>query len=166
MRVIHQHNNGSRFIVHLLLTRYGWWEYSRVEDNFKMSSLGNKVTLTISLIELDVKSFLALEMGGRNHPFFFFYLSITDLQLYVSFRCKNIVVWYFYTLWNDHVDKSSYHLSPYKVTTVFAVLYITSPGLNYFITEVCTLHSLHLFTHPPHFSNNHSFGLCVCHAFL
>lgn len=28
-----------------------------------MSSLGNEVTLTISLIELDVKSFLALEIG-------------------------------------------------------------------------------------------------------
>ena len=33
---------------------------SRVQDNFKMSSLGNEVTLTISLIELDVKIIFGL----------------------------------------------------------------------------------------------------------
>ena len=45
---------------------------------------------------------------------------------------------YFYTLQNDHNNESGYHLSPYKVITIlltiFSRLYITSPGLMYFIS--------------------------------
>ena len=123
-----------------------------------MSSLGNEVTLTISLIELDVKIIFGL--GDRVvETILFFNWSITNLQLYVSFRCKNIVVWYFYTLWNDHLDKSSYHLSPYKVTTIllirFYMLYITF--LWFILYKLCLLISLIYLVHFsfPFLSGNH-----------
>ena len=46
------------------------------------------------------------------------------------------MIQYFYTLQNDHHNKSSCHLSPYKVITillaVFPMLYITSQRLFFF----------------------------------
>ena len=54
------------------------------------------------------------------------------------FQVHIIVILYLYTLQNDHHDKSSYHLAPYKVIiillTIFPMLYITSLQLIYFIT--------------------------------
>ena len=48
------------------------------------------------------------------------------------------MVWHLHTSWNDHHDKSTNPLSPYKVITIsltiFLMLYITSPWLIYFIT--------------------------------
>ena len=64
------------------------------------------------------------------------------------------MIQYFYTLQNDHHDKSSYHLSWYKVIkilTIFPMLYISSPWLIYFVTgNLYLLISLTDFTHPPH----------------
>ena len=42
----------------------------------------------------------------------------------------------FYTLWDDPHNRTSCHLSPYKVIlilTIFPVLYVSSPCLIYFI---------------------------------
>ena len=38
--------------------------------------------------------------------------------------------WYFYTLWNDHHDKSSYQLSSYKVTIKYHWLYFLCHTLH------------------------------------
>lgn len=50
----------------------------------------------------------------------------------------NIVIWHLYNLWYDHYDKSSNHLSTYRIITiwltVFPMLYTTSLWLIYSIT--------------------------------
>ena len=63
----------------------------------------------------------------------------------------NIVIQYFYTFQNDHHDKPSCHLSPYKdityLFTIFFTLYISYLGLLYFVTEnVYFLISLNYFS--------------------
>ena len=71
---------------------------------------------------------------------------------------SSIVIWYFYT-WNDH-NKSSYHLSLYRVITVLLtilpMLYITSLCFNLFYSwKFPPFDSLHLFCPPPaSFSEN------------
>ena len=62
-----------------------------------------------------------------------------------------IVIWHLRALWNDHHDKSSNHVSPYKVITVlltiFFILYITAPMAHLFYTwRFVPLNPLHLFT--------------------
>ena len=51
----------------------------------------------------------------------------------------NIVIQQLHIIWNVHHNKYSYHLSPYKVTTIsltiFPMLYITISWLIYFITR-------------------------------
>ena len=77
------------------------------------------------------------------------------------FQVCNIVIQYFYTLQNNHCNKFSYRLLPFKVIkiilSVFSLLYITSLWL---ITgSLCFLISLTYFTHPPTplSSGNHLF---------
>lgn len=57
---------------------------------------------------------------------FSFSWKIVGVQYYVSCRC--MMIWRVHTLWNDHCDESSSHLSPYKVVTVslpvFLMLYL------------------------------------------
>ena len=53
-----------------------------------------------------------------------------------QFQLYHLVNWYFYTLWNDHHDKSSYQLSSYSYYNIidylsFAVHYIS---MTYFVT--------------------------------
>lgn len=47
------------------------------------------------------------------------------------FQVYKRVIQYFYTLQNDHYNRSGYHLSLYKfitiLLTIFPTLYITSP---------------------------------------
>ena len=67
----------------------------------------------------------------------------------------NIVVQYFYILQNDHHNKSSYHLSPYKMITVsltiFPMFYVISLWIIYSITGSLYLFiTLSCFTQPPH----------------
>ena len=80
----------------------------------------------------------------------------------------HIVIWYFYTFQNDHHDKSSYHLSPYKDFTKFwttlPTLYISYLWFIYFVTE-----SLHLLISLTYFSSSPSILLCqpsVCSLYL
>ena len=83
----------------------------------------------------------------------------------------DITIWYFYILRNDHHDKSSYHLSPYKVMTIlltiFSMLYISSLWLIYFVTgSLYLLIPITYFTSPvwqPHFC---SLYLWVCFCFV
>ena len=71
-------------------------------------------------------------------PFFLLYWSIIDLQYYIIlyYHLHSMVIWYFYTLWDDH-HKSSYHLSPCKLITVlltiFPMLYRSLLWFIYFI---------------------------------
>ena len=70
--------------------------------------------------------------------------------------------WYFYTLKNDCHNKSSYHLSPYKIITIFIdykiviILFIDSccivhPSDIYFVTgSLYFFNSCTCFTHPLH----------------
>ena len=55
-----------------------------------------------------------------------------------EFQVYYIVTWHLHALWNDDHNKSSNHLSLYKVITilltVFLMLYITSLWLIYFVT--------------------------------
>ena len=55
---------------------------------------------------------------------------MTDLQHDVGFYYTT-VIWYFYMFQNDHHDKSSYDMSPYKdityLLTIFPTLYISYP---------------------------------------
>ena len=70
--------------------------------------------------------------------------------------------WYFYTLKNDCHSKSSYHLSPYKIITIFIdykiviILFIDSCCIFY-PSDICFktgslyfFNSLTCFTHPLH----------------
>ena len=80
----------------------------------------------------------------------------------------NIVIKFLYTLQNGHQNKSSYHLSHYKVNTVppdfisYAVHYI--PMAYLFSAILCPLTSiltsLH-FSHSPAFNNHESMSLAV-----
>ena len=67
----------------------------------------------------------------------------------------SIVFQYFYILQNDHHNKSSYRLSPYKMITVsltiFPMLYVISLWIIYSITGSLYLFiALSCFTQPPH----------------
>ena len=90
--------------------------------------------------------------------------SIIDLNHYIRSWCTT--QGYFYTSQNDHHDKSSYHLSPYKnITlwlTIFLTVYIFSPWLIYFLTEILYFLTSTHFRYPPgpFFSGNHLF-LCI-----
>ena len=69
-------------------------------------------------------------------------------------------------LQNGH-HKSSNHLSPYKIitvlSTVFFMLYITSPWLTYFITvSFYLLIPFTYFAQVSFPSDNHLFALCIC----
>ena len=46
------------------------------------------------------------------------------------------MIWYFYTLWNDHHKETSYHLSPYKVVTILSAIF-----------PMCTFFVVHLPSH-------------------
>ena len=85
-----------------------------------------------------------------------------------EFLVHNIVIRYFCTFQNDHCNKSSCHLSPYKDTTklltIFPTLYISYLWLIYFVIEslyllisLTYLSSLSL----PLPSGNHLFVLCI-----
>ena len=69
----------------------------------------------------------------------FFKLKYSWRTILYQFQAYYTVIWHLHTLWNDHHDNSSKHLSPYKVIimllTIFHMLYITSPWLIYFISE-------------------------------
>ena len=75
----------------------------------------------------------------KKHYEYFFPLKygwhtvLHELQVYY------IAIWHLHTLWNDHYDKSSKHLSLYKVITVLLnmvlLLCITFWWLIYFLTE-------------------------------
>ena len=41
------------------------------------------------------------------------------------FQVYNIMIWYLYPLWNDHHNKSIYHLSPYIVTNYFFLFFFS-----------------------------------------
>lgn len=84
-------------------------------------------------------SLLGLCVGGDTHVLSFFAFWFLEVIVFIFFfevKLIYLVTWYFYTLQNDHHNKSSYHLSLYKAITVlliiFPVLYITSPCLNLF----------------------------------
>ena len=84
-------------------------------------------------------SLLGLCVGGDTHVLSFFGFWFLDVMIFIFFfevKLMYLVTWYFYTLQNYHHNKSSYHLSLYKVITVlliiFPVLYITSLWLNLF----------------------------------
>ena len=57
-------------------------------------------------------------------------------NIILYYHLHSIVIWYFYTLWDDH-HKSSYHLSPCKVMTIlltiFLMLYSSLLWFIYFI---------------------------------
>ena len=69
---------------------------------------------------------------------FFSLLKCSWRSTLCQFQVYYMVIWHLHTLWNDHHNKSSKHLSPYEVITLvltaFLMLYITSPWLTYFIT--------------------------------
>lgn len=69
-------------------------------------------------------------------PHSFFNWSMVDVRYYANSRCT-IVIWHLHTLWSNHHNKSSNHLSPYKTITIllamFFILDITSLWLIYFL---------------------------------
>lgn len=82
----------------------------------------------------------------------FFLLRYNSHIISHSFQLYNIVIQHVCTLWNGHHNKSSSHLSPYKVNamsvTLFAMMYITSWWLFY-CWKFILLDPLHPFL-PPH----------------
>ena len=112
---------------------------------------------------------LPLHPPSGKHKFNLFYLFVYLLNLSTMLYnfLGNIVIWYFYTLQNDHHDKSSYHLSPYKNTLLLAVLpklSFLSLWLIYFIIgNMYLLISLTFLTHlhTPLPSGKHLFVLCM-----
>ena len=76
------------------------------------------------------------------------------------------MIQYFYTLQSDHCDKSSYHLSPYKVTEILLDVFpmyisfiwlIFVPGSLYFL--IFLTYFTHSSTVLP--SDNHLFVFCI-----
>ena len=88
-----------------------------------------------------------------------------------------MVIWHLNSLWNDYHDKSSNHVSAYKVTMVLMniilMLYIAS--LDLFILQLEVFNHLHLFLPTPNspwhlapnslFSISMSLFLFVCFVF-
>ena len=80
----------------------------------------------------------------------------------MTYNTVSVPSWYFYTLKNDCHNKSSYHLSPYKIITIFIdykiviILFIDSccivhPSDIYFVTgSLYFFNSCTCFTHPLH----------------
>ena len=99
--------------------------------------------------------------------YYYFKLKYSWCTLLYKFYVCHIVIWHWHTLWNDHHDFSSNHLSHYKVITIlltiFPMLYIMFLWLTYFIPGgfyffifiIC-------FPHPYSLpSDSHSFVLCI-----
>ena len=81
------------------------------------------------------------------------------------------IVPYFCILQNNHQDKSSYRLSPYKVLLpIFLTIYISSLWLIYLATGIRTSwfpsHISLIPTPYPHPTADHLFILCICVPFL
>jgi len=72
------------------------------------------------------------------------------------------VIWYFYTLWNNHQDKSSFHLSQYKVIkillTIIPMLCTISPWWKFIPLNHCLFHPNLLTLPSPHLNR---FVLCI-----
>ena len=89
-----------------------------------------------------------------------------------QFTLHHIVIRHFYTLRNEHGNRSGYHVLPYKDTTelltVFPTLYISYPWLIYFATRSLYLIIFLTYFFPPPTplpSGNHLFALCICNCF-
>ena len=88
-----------------------------------------------------------------------------NFQVYYVFQR-----WHLPTLWDDHYDESSNHLSLCKVIvkllSMFLMLYITSMWLIYYITgSLCLLIPFTYFMHlPPTFPLNYSY--CSIYSLL
>ena len=115
---------------------------------------------------MDASNFLSLL---RHLNFFLIRKIFTEIKLtYNTASSRCTVICYFYTLQNDHHDKSSYHLLPYKVIkillTIFPNLHNSYLWLIYFVTErLYLLISLTYFSHPskPPPLRQHLFVLCI-----
>lgn len=66
---------------------------------------------------------------------FSFLLKYNPHTISYYFQVYIVVIWYIYMFWNDHHDKSIYHLSPYKIITVLWVysLYYTLYSVIYLL---------------------------------
>ena len=110
----------------------------------QMKPCRNEVAIITSLTFVSPQDFWLL---------FLFLLKYSWHTILHLFQVYNIVIWYFYISQNDHHDKSSYYLSPYKfimiLLTISPMLYISSLWLIYFVTgSVYLLISLTCFTPP------------------
>ena len=68
--------------------------------------------------------------------FLFFKLKYSWHIILCLFQVYYIVIWHLHTLWNDHHDKSNYHLSPYEVIYIIIDhIPYTSLWVIYFLTR-------------------------------
>ena len=94
------------------------------------------------LIEKSVYSFTITITSNS-----FLLLKYSWCTILYYFQVYNIVVQHLNTLWNDHHNKSSSHLSPYKVITVLLTLYCIIQTCNLFCNwNFVPLNPLHLFS--------------------
>ena len=96
---------------------------------------------------------------------FILYCYIVDIQIV---PVSNVIIWHLHTLWNDHHDKYSNHLSPYEFIiislTIFLVMYITFLWLIYFITRglfLIPFTCLTFPTQPPLLATIHLFSVSL-----
>ena len=77
------------------------------------------------------------------------------------------MIQHLYTLWNDHHNKSSYHLSPYKVIIILSVVFPILHPCDFVYFETRSLYFLIpltiCFTHPPISS---TLATTVCSLYL
>ena len=140
--------------------------------NTSLSYIRNFIHLT-PFIQFSISPVLI--SGDHKYSLFFYeFVCLFLMHNWPRVLCYCLVhniVPYFCISQNNHHEKSSYHLSPYKVLLpIFLTIYISSLWLIYLATGIRTSwfpsHISLIPTSYPHPTADHLFILCICVSFL